>query len=183
MCSPYKFSKMTAIPGVEEPVCRICHGSAALGALSSPCDCRGSLGYVHLSCLSQWVRESRNRHCEICNCDYRVFYIRRGITTSLRRWLERPSQESLIKNITVLAAMTPLQLWMNCAGSVAEAVLDSENDGQIVPWRLWVILIRAMTSLSRSIYWLWVTTLIHRHGLSPWRWLTWWRCDAELVEI
>lgn len=44
----------------EEPSCWICLGQerrdAQLGALRSPCACRGSVGHVHERCLQEWVQ-------------------------------------------------------------------------------------------------------------------------------
>jgi len=44
----------------DVPACWICLGEerrdAQLGALRSPCACRGSVGYVHERCLQEWVQ-------------------------------------------------------------------------------------------------------------------------------
>lgn len=40
-------------------VCRICLETGSLGTLCSPCECKGSLQYVHTKCLRHWVHSLR----------------------------------------------------------------------------------------------------------------------------
>ncbi|XP_046398866.1 E3 ubiquitin-protein ligase MARCHF2-like [Ischnura elegans] len=62
-------------------ICRICHegenggndssqyrntGRMSGEPLISPCDCIGTLGLVHRSCLEHWLSASNLDHCEIC---------------------------------------------------------------------------------------------------------------------
>lgn len=51
--------------------CRICYEGAAGGPLLQPCGCHGTLGHVHLECLTKWCQERRSTRCEICGkeCD------------------------------------------------------------------------------------------------------------------
>jgi RING-variant domain len=50
------------------PICRICHQTASeKEALESACNCKGSLRYVHHSCLLKWL-DMRSRHLgKICH--------------------------------------------------------------------------------------------------------------------
>ena len=52
-------------------LCRICYekGTAA-NPLKSPCDCRGSVKYIHKRCLGQWIRASSTQCCELCRVSY-----------------------------------------------------------------------------------------------------------------
>ncbi|XP_076823974.1 E3 ubiquitin-protein ligase MARCHF8-like [Clavelina lepadiformis] len=49
-------------------LCRICHceSDAGMGPLIAPCNCKGTLAYVHHSCLQQWIKSSDLKHCELC---------------------------------------------------------------------------------------------------------------------
>ena len=59
----------------SEPLCRICTEGAEAGRLVRPCDCTGSVGVIHETCLCRWI-ESRSGEdrlvCEICGARYRV---------------------------------------------------------------------------------------------------------------
>ena len=62
------------------PMCRICMDGVdeeeTLGALISPCLCRGSMQYVHRGCLNRWRVASANArsttHCDNCQYRYRL---------------------------------------------------------------------------------------------------------------
>ena len=61
-------------------VCRICYGGGPERLLTRVCGCKGSLSYVHESCLLRWLDNSNtsvlssSRRCEICHKDYRISY-------------------------------------------------------------------------------------------------------------
>lgn len=48
--------------------CRICLEES--GTFISPCNCKGTTGKVHTSCLQTWILESRSDRCEICKHEY-----------------------------------------------------------------------------------------------------------------
>eukprot|EP01065_Artemidia_motanka_P032704 TRINITY_DN39694_c0_g1_i1.p1 TRINITY_DN39694_c0_g1~~TRINITY_DN39694_c0_g1_i1.p1 ORF type:complete len:431 (+),score=120.00 TRINITY_DN39694_c0_g1_i1:68-1360(+) len=54
--------------------CRICCGDGALGKLLSPCLCRGSMRYVHESCLQRWHSFTTNdaTRCHVCGYQYQT---------------------------------------------------------------------------------------------------------------
>ena len=52
------------------PDCRICFEDT--GKLVSPCNCTGTIGYVHLECLGKWINLSGQRNCKICFARFRV---------------------------------------------------------------------------------------------------------------
>lgn len=60
----------------EEALCRICRGDGEHEALFAPCACRGSMEWVHPSCLQQWRDTSQNPEsrvrCETCKQPYRL---------------------------------------------------------------------------------------------------------------
>mmetsp|Transcript_7465 Transcript_7465/g.12619 ORF Transcript_7465/g.12619 Transcript_7465/m.12619 type:complete len:123 (-) Transcript_7465:1104-1472(-) len=67
----------------NNPMCRICFGEQEdeeSSPLISPCKCSGSMKFVHLKCLRQWLGRNENKrvaqnvttytwkafHCELC---------------------------------------------------------------------------------------------------------------------
>lgn len=62
----------------EEPFCRICREGEEVGRLVEPCECTGSVRFVHNACLDRWRLESAKRnmshvnHCEICKKPFQI---------------------------------------------------------------------------------------------------------------
>jgi len=57
------------------PQCYICYETGGVGdPLINPCQCSGSVKYVHLSCLSRWIQpegsSTVNTHCPVCKARY-----------------------------------------------------------------------------------------------------------------
>eukprot|EP00474_Spongospora_subterranea_P006784 CRZ07242.1 hypothetical protein [Spongospora subterranea] len=57
-----------------QPSCRICLEDSAVSDLIQPCQCKGSIRYVHRRCLNEWRAVSQKRNsffsCELCNASY-----------------------------------------------------------------------------------------------------------------
>lgn len=61
----------------DKPSCRICFHSKISKAnpLITPCECKGSMAFVHLSCLTRWMRmnpANNNNQCELCLTNYQI---------------------------------------------------------------------------------------------------------------
>jgi E3 ubiquitin-protein ligase DOA10 len=61
----------------NKPSCRICLDACEeREELVAPCQCKGSLAFVHLQCLHRWQRQAistqirRKANCEICHSAY-----------------------------------------------------------------------------------------------------------------
>lgn len=53
--------------------CRICYGGDTQSdVLVNPCECRGSVEFLHRGCLEQWIRVSMTQRCELCNTAYTI---------------------------------------------------------------------------------------------------------------
>ncbi|KAH9635268.1 hypothetical protein HF086_001924 [Spodoptera exigua] len=54
-----------SLSSIGSNVCRICM-TRGRERLISPCNCKGSLANVHLSCLERWLNQVGRNHCELC---------------------------------------------------------------------------------------------------------------------
>jgi hypothetical protein len=67
-------------------LCRICKEDDSEEALVSPCDCIGSVRFIHKSCLNRWRISAMHRnprfttHCEICSGRFREGIDREALT-------------------------------------------------------------------------------------------------------
>jgi hypothetical protein len=52
----------------EEPICKFCldTNESKRNPLIEPCDCRGSMQFVHEQCLTRWRRLNPTRNADIC---------------------------------------------------------------------------------------------------------------------
>ncbi|NXR05041.1 MARH3 ligase, partial [Sagittarius serpentarius] len=57
----------TQSPFSDRPMCRICHEGSSQEDLLSPCECTGTLGSIHRSCLEHWLSASNTSYCELCH--------------------------------------------------------------------------------------------------------------------
>ena len=54
------------------PQCLICLEKEPSSDLISPCNCDGSMKWIHESCLKKWLNESGENKCKICNYEYKI---------------------------------------------------------------------------------------------------------------
>eukprot|EP00908_Phaeocystis_cordata_P013297 Transcript_24345.p2 GENE.Transcript_24345~~Transcript_24345.p2 ORF type:complete len:240 (-),score=39.95 Transcript_24345:247-894(-) len=99
------------------PTCRICYAGAEAGRLFSPCLCSGTMAHVHVSCLSEWRKQSVNPRslytCDACGYSYRLQ--RTAVADALQSercvWLASTLFVGLL--VAVGAAVpVPTELWL-----------------------------------------------------------------------
>lgn len=71
----------------DGPICRICHEGGNGEGLLSPCDCTGTLGTVHKSCLEKWLSSSNTSYCELCHTEFTIERRPRPLTEVRHQWL------------------------------------------------------------------------------------------------
>eukprot|EP01125_Pyxidicula_operculata_P013664 TRINITY_DN4538_c0_g1_i3.p1 TRINITY_DN4538_c0_g1~~TRINITY_DN4538_c0_g1_i3.p1 ORF type:complete len:756 (+),score=108.24 TRINITY_DN4538_c0_g1_i3:39-2270(+) len=56
----------------ESDICKVCRCPGEDGnPLFYPCDCKGSIRFVHQDCLVQWLKHSNSQKCELCRKQYK----------------------------------------------------------------------------------------------------------------
>ncbi|XP_046862713.1 E3 ubiquitin-protein ligase MARCHF4-like isoform X2 [Xenia sp. Carnegie-2017] len=68
-CDSIKYSSALSICD-SELLCRICRDNDNNQDLLSHCQCKGSIGFVHTSCLLTWIKKSGLDTCELCHEKY-----------------------------------------------------------------------------------------------------------------
>lgn len=46
--------------------CRVCYEGPNQQKLIQPCDCKGSVSSIHVSCFLKWMETRENKQCELC---------------------------------------------------------------------------------------------------------------------
>ncbi|KAL6122357.1 hypothetical protein NUSPORA_00598 [Nucleospora cyclopteri] len=63
---------MDSVENDETIKCKICHElNSEEDPLHAPCKCKGSMKYIHNSCLFEWISTEADPKCEICNYNYK----------------------------------------------------------------------------------------------------------------
>jgi hypothetical protein len=61
----------------NERECRICRSEDSELTLVRPCECKGSIGLIHLECLYEWIQNTNNKNwekCEVCHTKYKISF-------------------------------------------------------------------------------------------------------------
>jgi len=106
-----------------ESSCRVCHCNGD-EQLISPCDCSGSVKWVHETCLIKWMKSSFKESCELCRREIEITKRRKPLS----KW-KLPSQRPT-PVLWVLVFITAIAL--NLASVVKDASRECSSTPCIV---------------------------------------------------
>uniref|UniRef100_A0A3Q2PU34 E3 ubiquitin-protein ligase MARCHF2 n=1 Tax=Fundulus heteroclitus TaxID=8078 RepID=A0A3Q2PU34_FUNHE len=143
-------------------MCRICHEGAGGETLLSPCDCTGTLGKVHKSCLEKWLSSSNTSYCELCHTEFTIERRPQPLTQWLKDPGPRSEKRTLLCDMACFLLITPLAAisgWLCLRGAQDHLQLKS---------RLEAVGLIALTIALFTIYILWTLVStdrkIYRHS-------------------
>ncbi|XP_018321039.1 E3 ubiquitin-protein ligase MARCH3-like [Agrilus planipennis] len=126
------------VTSISSLVCRICHTNTVHEALISPCYCKGSLAYVHLSCLERWLNQSSRNYCELCMYQYNAVQTQRyGLIEGIRMWIMHPRNRTHIQSdvlILVLLTIVTVGLIVVCLLGIHYFEIEGEKIGISKNW-------------------------------------------------
>ncbi|XP_078251712.1 E3 ubiquitin-protein ligase MARCHF3-like [Rhinoraja longicauda] len=139
------------------PMCRICHEGSNQEDLLSPCECTGTLGTIHRSCLERWLSSSNTSYCELCHFKFSVEQKPRPLV----EWLRNPGplheKRTLFGDMVCFLFITPLATisgWLCLRGAVDHLHFSS---------RLEAIGLIALTVALFTIYLFWTLVSFRYH--------------------
>ncbi|XP_077580147.1 E3 ubiquitin-protein ligase MARCHF2-like [Stigmatopora nigra] len=146
-------------------MCRICHEGGGGETLLSPCECTGTLGKVHKSCLEKWLSSSNTSYCELCHTEFTIERRPQPLTQWLRDPGPRSEKRTLLCDMACFLLITPLAAisgWLCLRGAQDHLQLKS---------RLEAVGLIALTIALFTIYILWtlVSFRYHCQLYSEWR--------------
>ncbi|CAK1547677.1 unnamed protein product [Leptosia nina] len=96
--SEFAVTQRDSLSSIGSNVCRICM-TRGRERLISPCNCKGSLANVHLSCLERWLNQAGRNHCELCGFSYPAIRTPRyTVLQALRLWFGNPRNRSHLQS-------------------------------------------------------------------------------------
>ncbi|XP_029502977.1 E3 ubiquitin-protein ligase MARCHF3 isoform X1 [Oncorhynchus nerka] len=149
---PYRRS-----PLPERPMCRICHDGGGQEELLSPCECAGTLGTIHRSCLEHWLSASGTSACELCHYQFTVQRKNRPLMEWVRNPGLRQEKRTLFGDMVCFLLITPLATisgWLCLRGAVDHLHFSS---------RLEAVGLIALTVALFTIYLFWTLVSLRYH--------------------
>ncbi|ELK11614.1 E3 ubiquitin-protein ligase MARCH3 [Pteropus alecto] len=139
----------TQSPFNDRPMCRICHEGSSQEDLLSPCECTGTLGTIHRSCLEHWLSSSNTSYCELCHFRFAVERKPRPLVEWLRNPGPQHEKRTLFGDMVCFLFITPLATisgWLCLRGAVDHLHFSS---------RLEAVGLIALTVALFTIYLFW----------------------------
>uniref|UniRef100_A0A0A9XQH1 E3 ubiquitin-protein ligase MARCH3 n=1 Tax=Lygus hesperus TaxID=30085 RepID=A0A0A9XQH1_LYGHE len=146
-----------AIRTNSDVICRICLEERGVEGFISPCDCSGTMGNVHRSCLERWLTLLNSSECEICRHKFKVRRYMRPARQFRLTQLPLDTCGDLIC-ITVLSPLCVLIIYFTVEASVVN-IKSGKTSGAVV------LIVIATTIILVYLIWVYCTL---RHALSFW---------------
>ncbi|XP_032942515.1 E3 ubiquitin-protein ligase MARCHF3 isoform X1 [Catharus ustulatus] len=144
-------------PFNDRPICRICHEGSSHEELLSPCECTGTLGTIHRSCLEHWLSSSNTSYCELCHFRFAVERKPRPLVEWLRNPGPQHEKRTLFGDMVCFLFITPLATvsgWLCLRGAVDHLHFSS---------RLEAVGLIALTVALFTIYLFWTLVSFRYH--------------------
>ncbi|XP_057323864.1 E3 ubiquitin-protein ligase MARCHF2 [Microplitis mediator] len=161
-------------------VCRICHHPSGITeTLVSPCRCKGTLEYVHLSCLERWLNQSCRNHCELCRYRFNAVETPRyHWQESLRIWMSHPRNLHHLKSdlvVLTLLTLVTLGLVVICLLGMRYFIIEGRKIGISRLWTRGAIVFFitiVILGYCTTVY------LLVKEQLAPW--YRWWKTTVNI---
>jgi hypothetical protein len=171
--SEMSLSHQVPLPQDASQCCRICLLSDH-EPLISPCKCKGSLTYVHLSCLERWLNENGQSYCELCQHNFNVIQTPRyRMSEAVRLWVTRPQIRRYIQtNIFVCTLLTFVTALLTIEGilGIHYFIQEGGESGIVHLWSAKLIIV--LVAMMIFVY-LITLCLLMKELLT--HWYKWWR--------
>lgn len=169
----------TKVQSVSSIVCRICQTNTVNEGLISPCNCKGTLAYVHLSCLERWLNESSRNYCELCMYRFTAIATKRyKLCEGIKLWIRHPRNRSHVQSdllIAILLSLVTFGLIVSFVLGMEYFVTEASKLGIHRKWvksGIWMFLFIVILGYITTMY------LIGRDQLAPW--FRWWNMTVDI---
>lgn len=159
-------------------MCRICREAGSKEDLLTTCGCKGTMRYIHLSCLEHWLAESDSTKCELCSFQYQTVRTPKySIVKSVILWLQNPGRRrdarEIMLDLLALIVFTPMAFFGTYMALLAAETWYYTEDAILVSPTLTRIVTLGCVGVIGSIdtaYLCWLLLRAQHHGRAWHRW-------------
>uniref|UniRef100_A0A674B1E0 RING-type E3 ubiquitin transferase n=1 Tax=Salmo trutta TaxID=8032 RepID=A0A674B1E0_SALTR len=156
--APCSFSRSSVTPSNQD-ICRICHCEGDDDSpLITPCNCTGSLRFVHQACLQQWIKSSDTRCCELCKYQF----IMETKLKPLRKWEKLQMTSSERRKI--MCSVTFHVIAITCVVWSLYVLIDRTADEirtGILEWPFWTKLVVVAIGFTGGLVFMYVQCKVY----------------------
>lgn len=171
-------------------VCRICFDDNKEEPIITPCLCKGSVAFVHTSCLEKWLSESNTSACELCHHVYETEKVPRySAKQSVWQWLRHqrqspplgpgaPAQVAQMRtrqircDLIACAILTPLAIIVTYICLFSADYYNQQRYASAPTARWTSLSLLVLIAIMLFGYYLWVYVVVGYHGRM---WYYWWQ--------
>ncbi|XP_031691357.1 E3 ubiquitin-protein ligase MARCH8-like isoform X1 [Oncorhynchus kisutch] len=161
--APCSFSRSSVTPSNQD-ICRICHCEGDDDSpLITPCNCTGSLRFVHQACLQQWIKSSDTRCCELCKYQF----IMETKLKPLRKWekLQMTSSErrKIMCSVTFHVIAITCVVWSLYVliDRTADEIRTAGRIPGILEWPFWTKLVVVAIGFTGGLVFMYVQCKVY----------------------
>uniref|UniRef100_A0A1Y1LE52 Uncharacterized protein n=1 Tax=Photinus pyralis TaxID=7054 RepID=A0A1Y1LE52_PHOPY len=151
-------------------ICRICYDGDKTEPIITPCKCKGSVAFVHRTCLEKWLAESNLTSCEVCHYVYQTERVPAYTAQqSIWRWFRVHPHTSTIpirglrNDLYACAIITPLAIIITYIGLFSADYYNQKRFSDIPAAKWTALSLLIMISIMIGGYYLWVYMVIRYH--------------------
>ncbi|EFA09347.1 E3 ubiquitin-protein ligase MARCHF2 [Tribolium castaneum] len=167
-------------------LCRICYDNDKDEALIAPCHCKGTVAFVHRSCLERWLAESNTTMCELCHVVFRTERSPKYTSQqSIWRWLRSHRSPGGIgrgvrSDIIACTVITPVAIIITYVCLFSSDYYNQKKFIMVPAARWTSVSLLIMIGIMLIGYYLWVYSVIRLHSRM---WYNWWQRECVVRYI
>ncbi|KAK9701158.1 RING-variant domain [Popillia japonica] len=163
-------------------VCRICFDDSKDENIITPCHCKGTVAFVHRSCLEKWLAESNTTSCELCHHVYETERVPKYTAKeSIWQWIRHQPQNLGFRvrrircDLIACAILTPLAVVITYICLFSADYYNQQKYSNIPTARWTSISLLIMIAIMLFGYYIWVYVVVGYHGRM---WYYWWQREC-----
>ncbi|XP_063907397.1 E3 ubiquitin-protein ligase MARCHF2-like [Zophobas morio] len=166
-------------------LCRICYDNDKDEALIAPCHCKGTVAFVHRSCLERWLAESNTTMCELCHVVFRTERSPKYTSRqSIWRWLKSHPPGGIGRgvrsDIIACTVITPVAIIITYVCLFSSDYYNQKKFIMVPAARWTSVSLLIMIGIMLIGYYLWVYSVIRLHSRL---WYNWWQRECVVRYI